>query len=184
MNKDLFWSLRGGGGPSFGIVVSTTVKTHPNPPYTAFFHIATGNSTEAYIDLLETWNKYHNALSDSGWSGVWPFFGNSLFLTMLAQGTPPAPAANATMLAFVNATKALPGVNITTSMSVYYPNFQAFNFDNLVDSSRGFGFNFTAAVPGPPHSVTSSWLLPRNLTAPANARQVAEIYANLTGGVA
>ncbi|KAF8904749.1 hypothetical protein CPB84DRAFT_1772742 [Gymnopilus junonius] len=152
INKDLFWH---------------SVETHPDPPYTAYFFIATGNSTEAYVDLLETWNHYHNALSDAGWSGVWPFFDNTLFLTMLAQNTPPSPAANATMLSFVNATSALP---VSISAPLYL--------------SKGFGFNFTSVVPGPPHSVTSSWLLPRNLTAPSNARQLAEIYANLTGGVA
>ena len=88
------------------------------------------------------------------------------------------------MEAFVNASRALPGVNVSLALPVSYRSFEAFNVDNLVNSSNGFGFNFTAPVPGPPHSVTSSWLLPRNLTAPENARMVAELYANVTGGVA
>ncbi|KAI8824010.1 uncharacterized protein EV422DRAFT_518598 [Fimicolochytrium jonesii] len=30
-NTDLFWALRGGGGGTFGVVASATVKTHPSP---------------------------------------------------------------------------------------------------------------------------------------------------------
>jgi len=31
-NQDLYWALRGGGGGTFGVVVSVTLKTFPDPP--------------------------------------------------------------------------------------------------------------------------------------------------------
>ncbi|KAG8425075.1 hypothetical protein J3458_001815 [Metarhizium acridum] len=31
-NKDLFWALRGGGGGTFGVVVSVTISTFPDVP--------------------------------------------------------------------------------------------------------------------------------------------------------
>lgn len=59
-NTDLFWALRGGGGSTFGVVTSVTVRAHPDLPVTAsrfgFSSAQTGNETfwaaiRAYIDL-------------------------------------------------------------------------------------------------------------------------------------
>ncbi|KIJ64540.1 hypothetical protein HYDPIDRAFT_111875 [Hydnomerulius pinastri MD-312] len=182
-HPDLFWALRGGGGPSFGIVTSTTYKTHPSVPITTAFYTATANSSTAYNDLLETWFQFHNEVSDAGWSGVWPFVEDSLYLTFFAQGTPPySPTANSTMESFFAASRAIPGVNVTLAISVPYPSFEAFNIDNLMDSSKGYGFNFSSATSGVDIS-TSSWILPRNVTAPNMADTLANICLNITIGV-
>ena len=34
-NTDLFWAIRGGGGSTFGVVTSITVKAYPDMPVTA-----------------------------------------------------------------------------------------------------------------------------------------------------
>ena len=181
---ELFWALRGGGGPNFGVVTTTTYKTHPNLPYTVAFYDATANDTVAYNRLLELWMEHHNAVSDAGWSGPWPFLQNSLFLTLFAQGTPPyGNATNSTLQSFMDASKAISGVNVSLAITVPYRSFQAYNEDNLVNSSKGFGFNYTAGTGGRPPIALSSWLLPRNVTAPVNAKKLASIFLNTTFAV-
>jgi FAD/FMN-containing dehydrogenase len=71
LTPDLFWAIRGGGGPSFGIVVDVTVKTHENYGYTGAFFTGTADNQESYVNLLATWMRYHNDVSDSGWGGLW-----------------------------------------------------------------------------------------------------------------
>jgi FAD/FMN-containing dehydrogenase len=38
-NTDLFWAMRGGGGSTFGVMTSVTVRTHPTPQITNLFLI-------------------------------------------------------------------------------------------------------------------------------------------------
>jgi len=58
-NTDLFWALRGGGGSTFGVATSVTVKAHPDLEVTAsrfgFSSANTGNETfwaaiRSYVD--------------------------------------------------------------------------------------------------------------------------------------
>ncbi|TFK51006.1 FAD-binding domain-containing protein [Heliocybe sulcata] len=181
-NPDLFWAFRGGGGPSFGIVVSATYKTHPNPPITAVFYVAEANSQDSYSALLTTWMSMHNQIADAGWSGVWPFLDNSFYLTFFTPGSPPYnAAANSTMEDFFSASRNISGVNVTLAMSKVYPSFQAWNLDNLVNSQYGYGFNWTAGSANT--TASSSWLMPRNLTAPGNAKLLGGIFANMSVAV-
>ncbi|THH17462.1 hypothetical protein EW146_g3347 [Bondarzewia mesenterica] len=183
-NIDIFWALRGGGAPSFGVVTSVTYKTHPNLPYTAAFYSATANSSTSYHQLFEVWNQHHNAVADAGWSGPWPFFENSLYLTLVTQGTPPTSvSANSTVEAFFSASNAIPGVNGSVAMTAQYASFYSFFYDNLVDSSRGFGLNYTALSESGTRTVESSWLLPREITAPGNASALADIYMQISTGI-
>ncbi|TFY77864.1 hypothetical protein EWM64_g6152 [Hericium alpestre] len=179
-NADLFWALRGGGAPSFGIVTSITYRTHPNLPYTAAFYTATANSSSSYHQLLETWVGTHNAIADAGWSGPWPFSNGSLFLTMVTPGTPASPAANTTMQAFFDASRQIPGVNVSLAMSVEYASWYEFFYNNLVDPSRGFGLNFAQQTL---YSVQASWLMPRELTAPENAATLAGVLTQIGLGL-
>jgi hypothetical protein len=127
--------------------------------------------------------EHHNDVADAGWSGLWPFLNNTLFLTFFAQGTPPfRKTANATLEAFFSASRAIPGVNVSLALTVPYRSFQEWNNNNLVDSSKGFGFNYTARSPGAPQIATSSWLMPRELTSPANAKTLANVYMNIPVG--
>jgi hypothetical protein len=36
-NQDLFWAMRGGGGSTFGVMTSVTIRTHPTPQLTNLF---------------------------------------------------------------------------------------------------------------------------------------------------
>ncbi|THU86839.1 FAD-binding domain-containing protein [Dendrothele bispora CBS 962.96] len=181
LTPDLFWAIRGGGGPSFGIVVNTTVRTHSSTPYTGAFFVGSCDSDESYINLLATWMKYHNNVSDAGWGGVWPFAQQTLSLTFAAQGTPPTRTeALSTMDAFFAEARNITGVTVAVATYHNYSSFGEFTNQNLVDPKNSIGFNFTTVVPGEVQGVTSSWLLPRELTAAENAEMLARIMANVT----
>lgn len=71
-NPDLFFAIRGGGGGTYGIVVSTVVKTHPTTSVVAQqLSFAPLNST--YMpDFMKAVQLVHNAypyLLDKGYSG-------------------------------------------------------------------------------------------------------------------
>jgi hypothetical protein len=63
MGEDLFWAIRGGGGGSFGIVVSWTVRLVPVPPVVSAFTVRRlrrredGQQTRATLRLLTKWQR-------------------------------------------------------------------------------------------------------------------------------
>uniref|UniRef100_A0ACD5WSK7 Uncharacterized protein n=1 Tax=Avena sativa TaxID=4498 RepID=A0ACD5WSK7_AVESA len=56
MSADHFWAVRGGGGESFGIVVSWQVKLQPVPPTVTIFKIAKAVS-EGVVDIVNKWQS-------------------------------------------------------------------------------------------------------------------------------
>ncbi|KAL5344380.1 hypothetical protein ACLOAV_010640 [Pseudogymnoascus australis] len=63
-NKDLFWAIRGGGGGTFGVVTSMTVKVHPKMHFSGVtFTILSGANTNVtdglFFAALEAyWRKF------------------------------------------------------------------------------------------------------------------------------
>ncbi|PCH42464.1 FAD-binding domain-containing protein [Wolfiporia cocos MD-104 SS10] len=154
-NSDLFWALRGGGGPSFGVVTSVTYRTHPNLPYTASSYVASADSPESFRKLLQVWLEYHNLVMDAGWSGAWPYANNTLQLNLLAQGIPPTRSlAIQTLEAFYAASKAIPGVNVSVATTMPYSSFYEW-FGALTAA----GEDVRGAQVGIPIAM-SSWLVP------------------------
>lgn len=86
-NTDLFWALRGGGGSTFGVATSVTVKAFPDVQATAsrfsFDTSAVGNETfwagvRAYFDYFPTnadlgTYAYFLLLPNNPRQGVWTF---------------------------------------------------------------------------------------------------------------
>ena len=70
-NQDLFWALRGGGGGTFGVVVSVTLKTFPEPP------VIVQNQNVSFPDALSLYRFVEGylralpSLADAGGSGYW-----------------------------------------------------------------------------------------------------------------
>lgn len=84
-NADIFWAVRGGGGSTFGVVTSMTVKVHPKMVYSGLtFYVTTGNDSlanvtpEAFLAGLEAyWRRfpdYAPAKGHYGYSSVFPRF--------------------------------------------------------------------------------------------------------------
>ncbi|PHH77115.1 hypothetical protein CDD82_3662 [Ophiocordyceps australis] len=68
-NTSLFWALRGGGGGTFGVVVSVTIKTFSNVPAPyAFFNFAAPRNDAAW-KMVNGLNTHLPAISDVGGSG-------------------------------------------------------------------------------------------------------------------
>ncbi|ROW09306.1 hypothetical protein VPNG_05833 [Cytospora leucostoma] len=70
-NADLFWALRGGGGGTFGVVTSVTVKAWPKIGVSASnFSITsggdTGISTDTFWDAVHALFKHFPSLADAG----------------------------------------------------------------------------------------------------------------------
>lgn len=161
-NPDLFWALRGGGGPSFGILTSVTYKTHPAGPVTAAFLVSNTTTDEGRLALFNEWVKVHPAIVDAGWAGFWPYSGTQFFLTLMALGSPPTnPAANATLQGFYDTISKIPGVEITLEVTKVYTGFHQWYEDNFINSTNSIGFNYTVGdFSGVPVAVASR-LIPR-----------------------
>ncbi|RWA13854.1 hypothetical protein EKO27_g1237 [Xylaria grammica] len=83
-NTDIFWAVRGGGGSTFGVVTSMTVKVHPKTVYSGLtFYITTGNdslanvTTPEFIAGLEAyWRRFPEYAAEGhyGYSSLYPRF--------------------------------------------------------------------------------------------------------------
>jgi hypothetical protein len=70
-HPDLFFAIRGGGGGTYGVVVSTTIKAHPNNKVVAQ-HLAiaplTTNTSALFDAISMIWAAYPD-LNDAGYAG-------------------------------------------------------------------------------------------------------------------
>ncbi|PGG95966.1 hypothetical protein AJ79_09786 [Helicocarpus griseus UAMH5409] len=83
-NSDLFWALRGGGGGTFGVVVSVTLRTFEDAAITvATVNLRSETADMAYWQIVRSFIRYLPAISGNGRSG------NLI-------GTPMMPAADGT----------------------------------------------------------------------------------------
>jgi hypothetical protein len=79
-NADLFWALSGGGGSTYGVVVSMTVKAFPDAVFggatLSFF--STDNPTEQFFAAIHTFHEVLPAMVDAGTMVVY-YFTTSFF---------------------------------------------------------------------------------------------------------
>lgn len=71
-HPDLFTALRGGGGGTYGVVVSVTIKTFPSKPVVAHSLVITPRSPDklnSLLDAIADLYSYFPSISDSGFSG-------------------------------------------------------------------------------------------------------------------
>ncbi|GJE86133.1 FAD-binding domain-containing protein [Phanerochaete sordida] len=107
-HSDLFWALRGGGGGTWGVVVSVTYRTHPAPPINAAFFLTSINAStpDALTTPSPTLHKLFAelvrltpALADAGWAG---------YADILASADTGHPALRVAYIAPADAPAAVP----------------------------------------------------------------------------
>ncbi|KAI8629042.1 FAD/FMN-containing isoamyl alcohol oxidase MreA [Xylariaceae sp. FL1651] len=67
-NSDLFWALRGGGGGTFGVVVSATVKAYPDTPisFGTIMFASAGLEEERFYEACASFYEIIPSLVDAG----------------------------------------------------------------------------------------------------------------------
>ena len=79
-NADLYWALSGGGGGTYGVVLSMTSKAHKDIP-TAGLNLtftSDGISQDTYYEAVEKYHATLPAIVDAGVMSVW-YFTNASF---------------------------------------------------------------------------------------------------------
>ena len=69
LHTDLFWALRGGGGGTYGIVISVTYNTHPPTSVVTSTIVATSTNPDTRKKLITEFVRISPTLSDAGWAG-------------------------------------------------------------------------------------------------------------------
>ncbi len=88
-NSDLFFAIRGGGGSTYGIVVSTVVKAHPTNTVAVqqlSFAPLTPTDMPVFMSALQTIYEAYSDLSDQGFSGYGSWY-VSYFMPVVANYT-------------------------------------------------------------------------------------------------
>ncbi|KAJ5167687.1 uncharacterized protein N7482_003281 [Penicillium canariense] len=71
-NTDLFWALRGGGGGTFGVVTSVTLRTFEEVPVVVYnFNMTTAGGDPRFWDAFAQWHAALPSINDAGGSGYY-----------------------------------------------------------------------------------------------------------------
>ena len=86
-NSDLFWAMRGGGGSTFGVLVSATARVFPDVPFTYYYwqYNTTANS-DTYWALVQLFHTYLPQMSDDGAMGYYYMYTKATPTTGLLEG--------------------------------------------------------------------------------------------------
>jgi hypothetical protein len=119
-HSQLFWALRGGGGGTYGIVISATYATHGLTPLIGQVFVASATTSTAQKKLMAEFLRITPRLSDAGW-GVAAFFSDkSLTLNSIGPSLTWS-QANATWDPFFAFAQNMAPEGITVSVALTIP---------------------------------------------------------------
>lgn len=130
-NSDLYWALNGGGGSTFSVVVSMTMKAHQEPKVfggatLSFF--TTDNPQENFYDGIQAFHEELPAMVDAG-SMVVHYFTSSFFMISPLSAYNKTAAEVKTILAPFAARLDKMGIKYTATYSefnTYYEHFDKY----------------------------------------------------------
>ncbi|EIN04698.1 FAD-binding domain-containing protein [Punctularia strigosozonata HHB-11173 SS5] len=164
VHQDLYWALRGGGGPSFGIVTSTTYKLHPEQTITASYFEAYTVTSDAFEKVFEVFHNAQGPLADAGWTGFYPWTPNYFAWTYINLNITDVDQAANSITPLINKIAQIPGVSVKTNQTVGYARFHDWYAQNFKNGSpNAIGYNYTAGDVVAVNGYTASRLLPTAL---------------------
>jgi hypothetical protein len=165
-NSDLFWALRGGGGGTYGVLISVTYITYPDVSFTGSFFTATSTSLATVTKLVVEFIRIHPALSDAGWAGYSSFNSSGLQFFHLA----PNKSSTAPVLDFFSfaANLSSEGLGIGANLTASYPSY--YSWYNMIFSTSSSEVGTTSEI--------ASRLISRDLIV-NDYEKVADTFLNL-----
>lgn len=82
-NADLFWALRGGGGGTYGVVLSAILRTYVSPSISAVVSSIQTEHVQDYQRILNEFTQSIRSLSDTYWSGYFYMSDQTLSFALL-----------------------------------------------------------------------------------------------------
>lgn len=155
-NPDLFWALSGGGGGTYGVVVSMTSKAHADMPVSGANLTFTNAALtpDTFYAAVAAWHTILPALVDAGATAVWYFTNTSFTVSPIT-----APG--------------LPAAALTALLEPYLAHLDALGIANRahhVEQFPGFHAQFSAMQNPIQVGIAQygGWLLPRDVVLNAN----------------
>jgi hypothetical protein len=150
-NQDYFFAFRGGGGGTFGVLLSATLKTFPTPPMTTISFLVTGveNSDvwwEAMAYMLSQY-PYLSSYNISGYPVVYPYYYDTYLDTNIAlyeggflihDGTDGAGLTKILEPVMSHIQTFYPSLIVWSSSTIEYPSFYSFYQVNKDHSTAGW----------------------------------------------
>jgi len=170
-HSDLFWALRGGGGGTYGVVVTVTYRTHEVFPVTSILFQINATTPESALNVTTEYFKLQPSWSDAGWGG-YSFFTPPAELQAIYLAPNVSEAqVNATLNPFLDNARTVTGaqnvLSIVTSIPTYYEWYLS-------------SFNGTGQVGG--NGELISRLLSRE-AAEQQPEKVAQVVLNVSAGL-
>ena len=116
-NSDLYWALCGGGGGTYGVVISLVIRTHPSEVIggASLGFTSAGVSNETYWDAVAFWQSLQEGLVDAGTTGLAVVSPSSFTVSPF---TAPGASVERTTQLLAPFTKYLTAHNISYSLNV------------------------------------------------------------------
>ncbi|KAL4953929.1 hypothetical protein BDW69DRAFT_205502 [Aspergillus filifer] len=149
-HKDLYWALSGGGGGTYAVVLSLTVKVHPSTPVSGLnlTFSRTGLSREAYYAAISSFQKTQVDIVDAGGMAITTFTNESFILSPVTG--PDIPVDNLISLL-------QPWISTLNSLSIKYETHSA-QFPTYLSQFTGMQGAIPVGI-----AQYGGWLIPRSV---------------------